>query len=192
LIRTRVFTVQELQTTPNYVDTFIQAYPEPVQPIGLKHINFRLESEKLRNKKAEKEEDTHKITKLSELQDVAFSHLHNHSQFSILESTSSVESLLNEALKQKMPAVALTDLGNMMGAFLFVEKAAKINSKIEKENKKKYLAAKNEKFLEEEGPESENIIAIDQLTDDELKEIEIDLVEAKTLQVKSGSTIIST
>lgn len=184
LIRTRVFTIQELQAAPDYPDAFIKKHPNPIQPIGLKHLNFKLESEKLRQKKAEKLEDTQKDTKLSELQDVAFSHLHNHSQFSILESTISVQSLLHQAHKQNMPAVALTDLGNMMGAFSFVEEAAKINSNIEKENKKKYLVAKNEKLLEEEGPESENIIAIDQLGDKDFEKIKIDLEEAKALNVK--------
>lgn len=183
LIRKRVFTVQELQATPDYPDAFIQLYPEPIQPIGLKHHNFKLESEKLRQKKKEKVEDRQKDTQLSELKDVAFSHLHNHSQFSILESTSSVQDLIQQAINYQMPAVALTDLGNMMGAFQFVEEIAKFNANIEKENKKKFLAAQNEKIIEEEGPDNEKIIAIDQLKEDELEEIEIDLTEAKSLNV---------
>ena len=54
------------------------------------------------------------------LRDVRFSHLHNHSQFSILQATSQVGALVKKAAEYKMPAVALTDNGNMMAAFHFV------------------------------------------------------------------------
>ena len=55
-----------------------------------------------------------------------FVHLHNHSHYSILQATSSIENIIKKAVKDKMPAVAITDLGNMFGAFKFV-KEAKIN-----------------------------------------------------------------
>ncbi len=55
--------------------------------------------------------------------DSSFSHLHVHSQFSVLQGTSSVEELVDKAKKDGMPAVALTDLGNMFGTFKFVKAA---------------------------------------------------------------------
>lgn len=48
---------------------------------------------------------------------VQYVHLHNHTQFSVLQSTISVPDLVKAAAKHKMPAVAMTDHGNMMGAF---------------------------------------------------------------------------
>src|SRR3989304_10187134 len=45
--------------------------------------------------------------------------LHNHSNFSILDSTISVKRLAHLASENKMPAVALTDKGNMFGAVEF-------------------------------------------------------------------------
>ncbi len=60
------------------------------------------------------------------LKEVPFSHLHCHSQFSILQSTASVEGLCKKAAEDGMPGVALTDHGNMFAAFNFV-KAAKEN-----------------------------------------------------------------
>jgi len=48
-------------------------------------------------------------------------HLHNHSQFSILQSTISIKKLVKATADAAMPAVALTDHGNMMGAFHFVK-----------------------------------------------------------------------
>ena len=45
--------------------------------------------------------------------------LHNHSQYSILQSTSSTQDLVDAAVADNQPAVAITDTGNMMGAFHF-------------------------------------------------------------------------
>ncbi|WP_286742334.1 DNA polymerase III subunit alpha [Roseivirga sp. UBA1976] len=60
---------------------------------------------------------------LNELKEVPFSHLHVHSQFSILQAVSDIHSLVNAVKEMGMPAVALTDHGNMMGAFQFVSAA---------------------------------------------------------------------
>lgn len=54
----------------------------------------------------------------------AFVHLHNHSKYSVLHAASGVKDLINKAKEDGMPAVGLTDLGNMYGVFHFV-KAAK-------------------------------------------------------------------
>jgi DNA polymerase III subunit alpha len=45
--------------------------------------------------------------------------LHVHSQYSILDSSASVEAIAEKAAEFKMPAVALTDQGNMYGAVEF-------------------------------------------------------------------------
>lgn len=52
--------------------------------------------------------------------DANFVHLHNHSKFSVLQAASGVKDLAAKAKADGMPAVALTDLGNMYGAFHFV------------------------------------------------------------------------
>ncbi|MEM8937827.1 MAG: DNA polymerase III subunit alpha [Bacteroidota bacterium] len=53
----------------------------------------------------------------------AFCHLHGHSQFSVLQATPNVEAIISKAKQYNMPAAALTDLGNMFGAFKFVRAA---------------------------------------------------------------------
>ncbi|MEO6306153.1 MAG: DNA polymerase III subunit alpha, partial [Bacteroidia bacterium] len=63
-----------------------------------------------------------------------FSHLHNHTQFSVLQSTSDVNALVNKALEFKSPGVALTDHGNMYGAFLFWKEIDSQNKKIKEHN----------------------------------------------------------
>ncbi|MDX2301139.1 MAG: DNA polymerase III subunit alpha [Microscillaceae bacterium] len=48
---------------------------------------------------------------------IPFAHLHTHTQFSILQSTSSVGGLVAKAKENNMKALAITDLGNMHAAF---------------------------------------------------------------------------
>lgn len=52
-----------------------------------------------------------------------FSHLHVHTQYSLLDGAASIESLYKKASGHNMPAVAITDHGNMFGVFEFVKQA---------------------------------------------------------------------
>jgi len=54
-----------------------------------------------------------------------FSHLHVHTQYSLLDGAASIEGLYDKAIKDDMPALAITDHGNMFGAFKFVSQAWK-------------------------------------------------------------------
>ncbi|WP_075351733.1 DNA polymerase III subunit alpha [Algoriphagus marinus] len=60
---------------------------------------------------------------ISDLTDVPFTHLHVHSQFSVLQATSEIPAMIARAKALGMPAIAMTDHGNMMGAFNFVKEA---------------------------------------------------------------------
>ena len=54
-----------------------------------------------------------------------FSHLHVHTQYSLLDGAASIEGLYEKAMGDNMPALAITDHGNMFGAFKFVSQAWK-------------------------------------------------------------------
>ena len=58
------------------------------------------------------------------LTDKPFVHLHTHSQFSVLQATPNIKAMVAKAKAFAMPAIALTDIGNMYGAFKFVREAA--------------------------------------------------------------------
>ncbi|HYG65567.1 MAG TPA: DNA polymerase III subunit alpha [Thermoanaerobaculia bacterium] len=58
-----------------------------------------------------------------------FVHLHLHSQFSLLDGANRLDDVINAAVQAGMPAVALTDHGNMFGAIEFYEKARKAGIK---------------------------------------------------------------
>ncbi|MFN8247913.1 MAG: DNA polymerase III subunit alpha [Ferruginibacter sp.] len=52
-----------------------------------------------------------------------FSHLHVHTQYSLLDGAASIKGLYKKAIADGMPAVAISDHGNMFGVFEFVKEA---------------------------------------------------------------------
>ena len=57
------------------------------------------------------------------MQHADFVHLHNHTQYSLLDGACKVDNLLALAKEYKLPALAITDHGNMFGAIEFYKKA---------------------------------------------------------------------
>jgi DNA polymerase-3 subunit alpha len=57
-----------------------------------------------------------------------FSHLHVHTQFSLLDGAADISSLYKKAVNDNMRALAITDHGNMFGVFKFVAEAGKHNT----------------------------------------------------------------
>ncbi|RSK41861.1 DNA polymerase III subunit alpha [Mangrovimonas spongiae] len=139
LIRRKQYTKEQLDVQPDYFERFSEENPQEIQLIGLKHINLKRESAKIRERLEKEQTDTISTEEIkqniSDLADVDFVHLHNHSQFSILQSTISIADLVASAAKHQMPAVALTDHANMMGAFHFVSAISKHNKSIEEKHK---------------------------------------------------------
>ncbi|MDX2194792.1 MAG: DNA polymerase III subunit alpha [Cytophagales bacterium] len=58
-----------------------------------------------------------------------FSHLHCHTQFSLLDGAANIKDMLKKASDDGMPACAITDHGNMFGVFQFVNEANNRNIK---------------------------------------------------------------
>ncbi|HRD53665.1 MAG TPA: DNA polymerase III subunit alpha, partial [Flavobacteriales bacterium] len=54
-----------------------------------------------------------------------FSHLHVHTQFSLLDGAAAIPALYKKAAADGQPALAITDHGNMFGVFKFVAEAGK-------------------------------------------------------------------
>jgi len=55
----------------------------------------------------------------------SYSHLHCHTQFSMLDGAASIEEIIKKAKRDNMPAAAITDHGNMFGVPEFVNTAKK-------------------------------------------------------------------
>ncbi|MEN8825609.1 MAG: DNA polymerase III subunit alpha [Wenyingzhuangia sp.] len=131
LIRKQNFTKEQLDVDSSYFTEFNTVNPKPFELIGLKHLNLKKESEKIRKRKLKQESarGTEINTKesLAKLQEVSFAHLHNHTQYSILQSTIEIDALVQTAGKYNMSAVAMTDTGNMMAAFHFTNSVSSYN-----------------------------------------------------------------
>ena len=137
LIRLKEYTKEQLDVDENYFKNFSETNPKSIEVIGLKHINLKKESDKIRKRlESLKEAETTKSTSegLAELENVQFAHLHNHTQFSVLQSTIQIGNIVKAAAKDNMSAVALTDTGNMMASFHFVSAVLGHNKQAAKKN----------------------------------------------------------
>ena len=139
LIRRDIFTKEELDVSEDYFKEFSKNNPKEIQLIGLQHLNLKKASDEIRKQFQEKEEvviPTNQDKQIHHnLAEVDFVHLHNHTQFSVLQSTISVDDLVKAAVQNKMPAVAMTDHANLMGAFHFVRDILYHNKSAESKNK---------------------------------------------------------
>jgi DNA polymerase III subunit alpha len=124
LIKREIFTKEELDVADDYYVRFRENNPQEIQLIGLKHINLKAASDEIRKRLKQIQQEDVNVTvseeSIRDLEHSRFAHLHNHTQFSVLQSTISIPNLVAATVKNKMTAVAMTDTGNMMGAFHFV------------------------------------------------------------------------
>ena len=96
-----------------------------------------------------------------------FVHLHVHSQYSILDGQASIARLVDKAMADGMPGIALTDHGNMFGVKEFYNYVKKQNGK--RRDKIKDLKKKSE-MTEDEAKASEK--SCQDLTDKYIKELD--------------------
>lgn len=139
LVRKRQYSQEQLDVPADYFDRFSEANPQEIPLLGLKHINLKAASKEIADRLWEQDTDQISHQELKEniatLADAPFIHLHNHSQFSVLQATSSIKRLVQATADAQMPAVGLTDHANMMGAFHFVKEVGAHNAKIRDQRK---------------------------------------------------------
>jgi DNA polymerase-3 subunit alpha len=136
LLKTDVFKPEQLLADQNYLKLFKEKNPGMIGRAGLTHINLKAASDDIR-KRLNKGEGISKQTlqvNKEELKNAVFAHLHNHTQFSVLQSTINIPDLIKATAALKMPAVAMTDHANMMGAFHFVTQVLNHNKAAEAKN----------------------------------------------------------
>ena len=67
---------------------------------------------------------------------MTFTHLHVHSQYSVLDGMSKISDLVQKCLKYGMPAIALTDHGNMYGIKEFLDYCKGVNKSLAEQAEK--------------------------------------------------------
>lgn len=150
LIRLQHFEKEKLEVDNDYFINFKNHNPEPINLLGLKHKDLKRESRKIYNRLKKSQPDNSSTQNLDTelLEQHDFAHLHNHSQFSILQSTMSIKDLVKNAAKHKMPAVALSDHANMMGSFHFVKAVKNYNLTLKAKAKKAKASGKAMQYEE--------------------------------------------
>ncbi len=134
LLRREHYPIESLNTDKDYYKRYAELNPEPIKLIGLKHLNLKRESDKIRKQISDEQEAISQVNineGLEILEGVKYAHLHNHTQFSVLQSTIQINALVDATVKDNMSAVALTDMGNMMAAFHFTNAVASVNKTLE-------------------------------------------------------------
>ncbi len=151
LVRRKSYTKEQLRVQPDYFEAFTKLHPTEIALLGLSHRNLKEASESLKLKQAVKTPEISKEeikANIRSLEDTTFVHLHNHSQFSVLQSTIKIKDLIASTAEYNMPAVALTDHANMMGAFHFVKEVKAYNAGLK--SKKAKAEENGEEFSQQE------------------------------------------
>lgn len=128
MIRLGLITAGKLGLDPEEVKDFIISHPEPIAEEKINVRSFR-ESVVSGQRSAVGGQELDEVSGQQSAVNIPFCHLHVHSQYSILQATADVKDIIAKAVKFKMPAIALTDHGNLFGAFAFIGEAVKNNIK---------------------------------------------------------------
>lgn len=113
-------------TARSYFGLIKQHVVKPFDSIPVEEIEYEepnLEAANFAKREKKKEAGYSFTEEKTHLADKPFIHLHVHSQFSVLQATPDIKSIVSKAKELNMPALALTDIGNMYGAFKFVREA---------------------------------------------------------------------
>ena len=118
LIRSNILSNIDFENFEKINDALNERNKSKVPLFGLKHINLKEASSKLKVNKKPESQETSKSSSSKSI-NIPYIHLHNNSQFSVLQSTSKIADLVKKTAEFNMSAVAITDKANMMGAFHF-------------------------------------------------------------------------
>ena len=142
MMRIGIIPAENLKISQEQLEAYQNLHPNPIEPFA---IVIRRQVEDFNKKKK-----TVDFGDTDEVEIGDYFNFHNHSIFSSLQSTTSIEDLINKAKSDNFPAVGMVDLGNMMGAFKFISEVENYNSKVKKAYQE-YIDQKQK--AEEEGVE---------------------------------------
>ena len=117
LVRLEVIPFEKVGLTAADFEKYKEINPNPFELIGLNIEPYS----KIDSQALEKEVVIEQDIISDKVSNSPFSHLHVHSQFSILQATADVKGLVDKAAEMGMPAIGLTDHTNMFGAYKFLE-----------------------------------------------------------------------
>jgi len=122
LIRIGEIRAKSLDVSDNVVAKFKENNPTPIKAIGLNIEPYKSDeysSEVEEAKTIEDEKPEAKPASNVNLKQIPFTHLHVHTQYSILDGAAEIPRIIKKAKADGQTAVAMTDHGNMFGGKLF-------------------------------------------------------------------------
>jgi len=120
LVRLQVISQDQVNFSDQQWEEFIQENPSPVQAIGLNTQAYNPHDLSIEEQDTiDKTQDITESNSQINLKDYSFTHLHLHTQFSILDGATPIDGIAAKAAKDGMKAVAITDHGNMFGVKTF-------------------------------------------------------------------------
>ncbi|GIR13691.1 MAG: hypothetical protein CM15mP23_22660 [Cryomorphaceae bacterium] len=125
LIRLNVISYQFLGLDDEYNKRYSEFNPKPFDLLGQNIQPYSTIDKQEIDQKSDKVTSLEDDIDLAEMQDLTFSHLHCHSSYSVLQASCDIADIIAKAKFFEMPAVALTDTGNMYAAYKFVREAIK-------------------------------------------------------------------
>ena len=134
LIRQKLFDNSLIEENVVIYQKVSEKFKGQVSNFGIAHTDLKEESKKLKQLNYT-EQETNKDLGHNDFKS-DYVHLHNNSQFSILQSTTKISDLVKKTSEQKMSAVALTDKANMMGCFHFYKAVKNYNDGLNNQNEK--------------------------------------------------------
>ncbi|WP_185868757.1 DNA polymerase III subunit alpha [Blattabacterium cuenoti] len=122
LLRIGIISSKDIGIKAHFIYNFQKKYRNTIPKSLVSFVNENEQKKKIIYQK-------NKNRKINMIKSKRYSHIHNHTHFSILYSTINIKSLISQALHYNMPAVGITDYGNMMGSFYFLNAIHSINTK---------------------------------------------------------------
>ncbi len=119
LYRRRIISPEQLQITSEDYKAFLEANPERIAPFKISIESHTADEQP--HERVEKVESESDLT----ASEVAFCHLHVHTQYSILDGAANIPAMISKAVDDGMRAIAITDHGNMFGVKEFHNEAKK-------------------------------------------------------------------
>lgn len=119
LVRLNVITYQHIGSDDGYINRFRENNPDVIEPIGLDTQPYNPNDLNDHDLDEVAEEEDHQEDHGLELSEVPFTHLHLHTQYSILDGAAEIPGLVGKAEADGMQAIAITDHGSMFGVKLF-------------------------------------------------------------------------
>ncbi|WP_185882710.1 DNA polymerase III subunit alpha [Blattabacterium cuenoti] len=149
LLRIGIISHKDIGVESEFLSPFKEKYTNKI-PVSV--VCFHKEKSIQEKEKEKKKIDNKKLNKKL-FKGKKYSHIHIHTHFSILNSTISIKSLINKAIQLNMDAVGITDYGNMMGSFYFLNAIYSANKKLYPKKKIKGIVG-CEMFLSEYYPQN--------------------------------------